>query len=142
MNAAILSALSALFGSSIGAIASIATTWLSQHYQNRGQLVVQDIARRERLFTQFIDLAAKLYANALTQEMTDISVVMPLYALKSQINLFAKTETSAKAEEVVRQIIDTYYAPAIDFRNRHTARDGEHDLLQGFTAACRSELLG
>jgi hypothetical protein len=141
VNTAILSALSALFGSTIGAVASIATTWLTQHYQGRAQHVERDTARRERLFTQFIDLAAKLYANALTQEMSDISVLMPLYALKSQINLFSREATSAKADEVVRKIVDTYYAPAIDFRNRRAVREGERDLLQDFTEACRAELV-
>jgi hypothetical protein len=141
MNAAILSGLAALLGSTIGALASIATTGLTQHYQHRAQRAVQDIARRERLFTQFIDLAAKLDGDALTQEMSDIAVLMPLYALKSQINLFASRETTAKAEEVIRHIVDTYYAPAIDFRNRQAVSDGRHDLLRGFTAASRAELL-
>jgi hypothetical protein len=143
MNTAILSAISALAGSGIGAIASIATTWLSQHYQDRAQRLSRDSSRREQLFSQFIDLASKLYADALIHdELTDVSVLMPLYALKSRINLFATTETIREAERVMRHIIDMYYTPNRDFHNRQAVREGDHDLLQAFTAACRAELIG
>ncbi|HEX3974514.1 MAG TPA: hypothetical protein VHX19_24480 [Stellaceae bacterium] len=140
MNAAILSALSALFGSSIGAIASIGTTWLSQHYQTRMQRVSQDQARRSELFSQFIDVASKLYVDALVHELTDIAVIMPLYALKSQINLFAARATCAAAEDVVQRIVETYYEPNWDLKRRPVARNSNPDLLVAFTMACRAEL--
>jgi hypothetical protein len=142
MNAAILSALSALFGSLIGAIASIGTTWLGQHYQTRMQRVSQDQERRSRLFSQFIDVAAKLYADALVHELTEVAAIMPLYALKSQINLFAAHATSTAAEEVVQRIIATYYEPNWDLKRRPVARNSNPDLLEAFTAACRAELVG
>jgi hypothetical protein len=65
MNPATLSALAALLGSAIGALASLATTWLTQHYQDRVQRRAQEIARRERMFCEFITQASKLYADAL-----------------------------------------------------------------------------
>jgi|SRR5215469_5726901 len=141
MNTAVLSALSALFGSSIGALASISTTWLAQHYQTREQRASKDSKRREKLFSQFIDVASKLYADALVHELTDISAVMPLYALKSQIKLFASNETSAKAEEVFLKIIEIYYEPNLDF-HKHPDVKSAPDLLTAFTAACRAELIG
>jgi len=53
MNPATLSALAALAGSAIGAFASFATTWLTQHHQDRAQRLAQKTARRERLFNEF-----------------------------------------------------------------------------------------
>ena len=55
MDNAYVSALAALAGSAIGAIASFATTWLTQHGQARAQRVAQAIARREHLYSEFID---------------------------------------------------------------------------------------
>ena len=57
MEAAYLSAFSALAGSAIGATASLTTTWLTQRYQDRSQRLAQERARRERLFGEFIDQA-------------------------------------------------------------------------------------
>jgi hypothetical protein len=143
MDTAILSAVSALAGSSIGAIASIGTTWLSQHYQSRAQRHSDESSRRGHLFTEFISLASKLYVDALTHNLTDGSVLVPLYALKGQIYVFAATqETVDRAEEVIQRIISTYYEPNIDFSTRRVAnsgqavKDGQYDILQAFTAAC------
>lgn len=141
MDTAILSALSALGGASLGAIASIGTTWLNQHYQDLSQRRAQDTARREHLFRDFIDLASKLYADALTHEFTDVSVIVPLYALKAQIYIFAKSrETVARADEVLTRIIEVYYEPNRDPRQRPDLDPGRHDILEAFTIACRDEL--
>ena len=59
MNAAYISALSALLGSAIGALASLATTWLTQRHQDEARQHAQEVARRERLFVEFIDLSSR-----------------------------------------------------------------------------------
>jgi hypothetical protein len=92
------------------------------------------------LFSQFIDVASKLYVDALVHELTDIAVIMPLYALKSQINLFAARATCAAAEDVVQRIVETYYEPNWDLKRRPVARNSNPDLLVAFTMACRAEL--
>jgi hypothetical protein len=140
MNSAVLSALSALAGSTIGAIASIATTWLTQVYQNRTQLVSAGISQREHLFSDFITLASKLYADALTHEAPDPPTLVPLYALKAQMSLFATKATIDRADEVMRRIVDTYYKPNRDFHTRQAFEDSEYDLLRDFTLSCRAEL--
>jgi hypothetical protein len=140
MNSAVLSALAALAGSTIGAISSIATTWLTQIYQSRTQRVSQGISQREHLFCDFITLASKLYADALTHEAPDPPTLVPLYALKAQMSLFAAKATVDGADEVMRRIVDTYYRPCRDFRMRQALEDGEYDLLQDFTFFCREEL--
>ena len=65
MNPAYISALSALFGSAIGAIASLATTWLTQHHQDEVRQRAQENVRRERVFVEFIDLSSKAFVDAL-----------------------------------------------------------------------------
>ena len=140
MSSATLSAVSALCGSAIGAFSSIATTWLTQVYQNRTQRLSQTISQRQQPFNDFIALASKLYAEALTHEVPDPPTLVPFYALKAQISLFAAKETTNRAEEVMRRIVATYYAPSRDFRVRQAMQDGEYDLLQDFTVACRAAL--
>ncbi len=142
MNAATLSALSALAGSAIGALASLATTWLTQHHQDRAQRRAQEIARRERLFGDFIVVASKLYADALTHNVLDPSTVIPLYALKAQLGLFASKTTTDRADEVLQLIIDTYYRPSPDLHTHEAVQSGTYDFLQAFTQACRNELGG
>jgi hypothetical protein len=58
MDAAYISALSALAGSAIGALSSLGTTWLAQNAQNRLALLNQQRAKREALYSEFIDEAS------------------------------------------------------------------------------------
>ena len=62
MDVALIPAIAALAGSAIGALASLASTWLTQHAQVRAQRVAQAMARRsiylassskkQRMYTQ------------------------------------------------------------------------------------------
>jgi hypothetical protein len=140
MNAALITALAALAGSAIGALASFGTTWLTQHHQDRVQRRAQEIARREKLFASFIEQASKLYVHALTHDAPDLSMLVPLYSLKSQLGLFASKATIERADEVLWLIIDIHYQPNTDLQSRETVRSGAFDILQAFTQACREEL--
>jgi hypothetical protein len=141
MNPAILSAVSALAGSLLGAIAAIATTWLTQYYQDRTQRRSQDVAQRERMFSEFISLASKLFADALTHNLSDPSTLVPLYAVKAQIYIYArKKDTIGHAEKALKSIVDTYYEPNKDFRSRESIESVPPDFLHAFTIACREEL--
>ncbi len=71
MDAAYVSALSALAGSAIGAMASFATTSLTQHSQERATLLVQDRARREALYGEFIREASTLFGEAFQHDLDD-----------------------------------------------------------------------
>jgi hypothetical protein len=67
MNPAYISALSALFGSAIGAFASLATTWLTQRHQDEVRQRAQVNIRRERVFVEFIDLSSKAFVDACSE---------------------------------------------------------------------------
>jgi hypothetical protein len=81
MNGAYLSAIAALAGPGIGAVASFATTWLTQDAQSRAQRLAQAMTRRERLYGEFIEEASRLFTDAITHQLDDPSKFVRLYAL-------------------------------------------------------------
>lgn len=88
MDAAYNSALSALADSAIGAMASFATTWLTQHSQERATLLMQDRARREVFFGEFIRKEATLFGDASRHNLDDPAKLVNLYAIVNKIRLF------------------------------------------------------
>src|SRR6266850_3678639 len=82
MDNAYMSAVAALAGSAIGALASFATTWLTQHAQVRAQRFAQAMARREHLYGEFIEEASKLFTDALTHEFDDPAKFVRLYGTR------------------------------------------------------------
>ena len=143
MDAAYLSALSALSGSAIGATASLTTTWLTQRYQDRSQRMAQERARRERIFGEFIDQASQVYADALSHtSLEDPGRLVPLYATIGKLRLFASERTIAAADAVMARIVETYYLPNMDFKSRPSPQYSDFDILRDFTEACRAELMG
>src|SRR5882672_440055 len=77
MNDAYMSGMAALVGSATGALASFATTWLTQHKQERAQRFARATALRHRLYGEFIEEASKLFTDALTHELDDLSKFVP-----------------------------------------------------------------
>ena len=57
---ALITALAAVMGSLVGGLASFATTFFTQRYQARRDLLSRDAANREELYSQFIKEAANL----------------------------------------------------------------------------------
>ncbi len=141
MDAAYLSALAALAGSTIGGLTSLATSWLTQHGQFRAQQLSHKMTRREELYKEFIDEASKLYADAFENENAPPSKLVKLFSLVSTMRVVSSPQIVESADRVVRMIVKTYQA-----RNR-TIRDvpglmdsGELDPLWEFGNACREEL--
>ena len=141
MDAAYLPALSALAGSAIGAMASFATTWLTQHSQERATLLVQDRARREALYGEFIREASTLFGDAFRHELDDPAKLVNLYAIVNKIRLFGELETLQEAERVMQRIGETYFAPNKDLAAFADIRDASDlDPLCAFSTVCRREL--
>jgi hypothetical protein len=142
MNTAYISAIAALCGSVIGALASFATTWLTQHHQDERRRRSQEIARRERMFVEFIDLSSRAFVDALLQtSIEDPSKLVPLYAAVGKLRLFASERTIEAAENAVSRVIETHYQPKFDLENKPEV-DQKFDILREFTEQCRSELRG
>ena len=68
MDTAYISAFAALGGSAVGALTSLATTWFTLNSQERANRAAREMTRRETLYGQFIEEAAKLYTDALMNE--------------------------------------------------------------------------
>jgi hypothetical protein len=141
MDAAYISTLAALAGSAIGALASFATTWVTQYSQTHATLRMQDRARREALYGEFIREASKLFADAFEHELDDPAKLVQLYAIVSTLRLFGQPQTIKEAERVMNQIGATYFAPNKELRQfAEITPGGELDPLYAFSKVCREEL--
>ena len=142
MNDAYISALAALAGSGIGALASLGTTWVTQRHQDRSQRLAQNRARLEQVFGEFIDQASRLFADALTHQLDDLSKLVPLYATMGKLRLYASNATLVCADRVMSRILDAYYSPNVNFEAQRIQSAENYDVLRTFIAACQTELKG
>jgi hypothetical protein len=140
LDTATLSAVSALAGSGIGALASVTTSWLTQHFQSREKRLSQEASRRERVFVSFVDQASQTYADGMVLEgLDDPSRLVPLYATINKLRLFATRDTVRAAETVLDAIVRVYRAPGSALES--TEGDvAAHDILRTFAELCRAEL--
>lgn len=140
MDAANYSAISALVGSAIGGLASIATTWFTQHSQDRARRRAEVIAHRQRLYEEFLEEASKLYADALTHNLEEPTRLIRLYALLGKLRLFAPRPVVTQADQLMGTIFQTYYGPNRDFRTWEISQSEELDVLRAFAEVCRDDL--
>jgi hypothetical protein len=140
VNVAYLSAFSALAGSAFGGVASIATTWLTQHSQDRSQRHAQSVSRRERLYGDFIDEASMLHIDAMTHDQFDPSKFVQIYATIAKLRLFASADVVSKAESVMQDVVVIYYLPNRDFTRQGAPPEADLNILQAFSEACRNDL--
>jgi hypothetical protein len=142
MDTGYISALAALAGSSIGAFASLATTWLNQSYQSKIQRRSNERSHREQLFGDFINEAASVYTDAMVNKLEDPAGLVNLYALKSRLALLSNEDIVSEAEKVLKIIMDRYYEPKIKFSELDPETRSQFDLLRDFTISCKTEMRG
>ena len=142
MDAAYISAVSALAGSVIGGLTATLTTWLGQRSQARAGQLAHDLARREDLIRDFILAASKTYGDAIINSEPKMPEIVDLYAMVNRMRVLNMPRSVDCADSVMRSIIETYFAP-----NRTLADLGELvrtsqaiDLLKDFAEAAREEL--
>jgi len=140
VNVTYMSAFSALAGSAIGGVASIATTWLTQHSQDLSQRHAQSVGRRERLYGDFIDEASMLYIDALTHDQFDPLKFVQIYATIAKLRLFASADVVSKAEKIMQDVVLVYYLPNRDFTKQGAPPGTDLNILQAFSEACRNDL--
>ena len=66
MDAAIVSAMAAVFGSLVGGSVSLATAWITQNTLNKRELIGKEIRKPEMLYGQFIHECSKLITDSFT----------------------------------------------------------------------------
>src|SRR5262245_28752599 len=105
MDAAYLSAVSALAGSLIVVLTSLTASWLGNLSEFRTQERASDLHGRQQLFRDFISEASKWYADAFEHENPKVSSLVDLYALVSRMRVVASPQVVQAAEQVIRAII-------------------------------------
>jgi len=140
MNASIISALAALTGAAVGGLTSGIANWRSQRSQARAQWILHEKTRRQSLYRDFIEEAAKCYIDALQHDKADIPGLVGLYAKLSSMRAVSSKTVVQRADDVVRKILDIYLEPDKSFLElRQMVIDGTIDLLRDFSHACRDE---
>jgi hypothetical protein len=141
MDQTLLSALAALAGALIGGLASLGSSWLTQSIQQRARNREYDRARREALFTDFINEASRLYGDALSHEKDDVLDMVQLYASVGRIRLISCDRVVTSAEKTMDSIIDAYLTPNKTLHELRTMMvEGKMDFLIAFSEAARYEL--
>ncbi|BCH07442.1 hypothetical protein MesoLj131c_17000 [Mesorhizobium sp. 131-3-5] len=140
MSLAYISGLAAMAGSAVGALASSATTWLTQRHQSDAQRRSVDASRRARLFGEFINQASETYADAIACErLQNPAKLVPIYAAISKLRMIATAGTIEAAEIVLQEILEAYDQPPLVPRG-HDRNGRSSDILRFFAECCRAEL--
>jgi hypothetical protein len=141
MDAGYASALFGLAGALIGSLANVATTWATHSSQLRDKHQGADFARKQKLFSEFIAEASRLYADALSHQKDDATDLVGLYALAARIRLVAPGPVVNAAEDAMKAIVEAYLEPNRTLREiRNLAQKGELDFLFRFGEECRVHL--
>jgi len=141
MDAAFISALSALGGATIGGLASFGSSWLTQRTQLRFSQHEAVKAKREALYAEFVDETSRLYGDALGHQKDEVTDLVKIYALIGRIRLVSPRPVITAAERIMDAISKTYLGPN---RTLHEVMDDFHrggsDFLAEFGEACRQDL--
>lgn len=142
MDAAYISAISALAGSVIGGLTTGFTTILTQRSQARAGQVAHELGRREDLVRDFIVAASKTYGDAIVNSEAKMPELVDLYAMVARMRVLSMPKSVTCADIVMRSIVDTYFAPnrtVADLRELLKTGRGI-DPLKDFAEAAREEL--
>jgi len=140
VDVSIISALAALTGAAVGGLTSGMAAWLNHRSQVRVEWALHEKSRRQTLYRDFIEDAAKCYIDSLQHDKADIPGLVSLYAKLSAMRAVSSKTVVQHADDVVRKILDAYLEPDRSFVElREMAIDGTIDLLRGFSEVCREE---
>jgi hypothetical protein len=141
MNSAWISAFSAVMGSLVGGFTSFVTTYANQRNQYRVDFLSKQFAKRETLYSEFINEAARLTIESLDSQMEKASALVTIYALHNRIRLNASEEVLQAATHTIENIIQSYKRPNMTAEEiRQGAYLNVEDPVKEFGEACRNEL--
>lgn len=141
MNPAIISAMAALGGSTVGALAPVLSNFILERSVTRRELLNRQIAQRETLYSDFINEASRVYAKSVMRNLDGMDELVSLYALVSRIRLMATEPVVHEAETFVKLIVTRFGEPNLTFEEiRNAALSTEGEPLDRFSLACRVEL--
>ena len=142
MDAAYISALSALAGSVVGGLTSGCTTWMSLQSQARTGRRSMDLTRRQELFKDFIVAASNAYTDALVSEQPKVHDIVALWAMVSRMRVLCSPTTAASAEKIMHVITDISFEPPKSTFDLHALmkKGMGADPMRDFSEAARQEL--
>ncbi len=142
MDAALLSTLSALGGTAIGALSTLGSTWMTTQSQTRAARVAAERGKREELYARFMDELARLYADALDNKGVDNVRLTSAYALSGRIALYASEPVTESSERAMRWIVDLALGPKRTPEQVRALMDmPEANVIRAFAECCRAELM-
>lgn len=134
-----------VFGSLVGASASIGTTWLTKRTEIVRTTAERKLRERESLYNQFLTEASRVAVHALTHSFEGPDQIVALYGILSRIRLVASNAVVREGEMCCMRILAMYGKPSMTVDELRgviaTANDlAELDPLKAFSNACREEL--
>ncbi len=146
MDAALVSALSVAGGSLVGALTTLASTWLTQRHSDRRDRLAKTIADRETLYATFISEASRVLIESLDHSLAQIDILLPLYTLVGRIRLGSSQTVVTTAETLMRDVVNRYSRPnltpaEIQALILSPELQKHVDPMVAFSSVCRGELL-
>ena len=142
MNSSVITAIAAVFGSLVGATATIITTWITQRTQRVHAEREEKLRRHEALYVEFIMEASRLAIDAFSHSLEGPDAFVKLYGILGRIRLVAADPVLAAAEACSRQLVDLYAKPNMTVEQIRLAFERDQlDPIRDFSIACRQELL-
>lgn len=141
MDAGVLSTISALAGTAIGALSTLASNWMTSASQAKSARLAREREERERVYGQFMEVLAQLYAGALKSTGVNFDLLSQAYAINGRIALHATQPVTDAANAALRFIVDIAMTPPqSDAETRALMDRPEADVITLFARACREEL--
>ena len=141
LDPSLITALTALLGSVVGATASIAMNWTTLRTQLICGRALEEQGRRRVLYQEFVRDAANSVLDGLTHSLDQPEKLMKLYSHVSCIRLISSPQVLAAAEKCCRRIVELYSKPNMTVDEILASLDeNKFDPLHEFSAACRAEL--
>jgi hypothetical protein len=136
----VVTTLAALAGTAVGGFTSVVAGLLSHRLQVRAQWLARENNRRQVLYREFIEEAARCYIDALQHGTADVPGLVGLYAKLGRMRVLSSDAVVKSADEIAKTILDTYLEQDKSFIElRDMAKSGTIDLLYQFSMACREE---
>jgi hypothetical protein len=129
-------------GSVTGALISFTSAWLTKSREDRAKRVSENKIGRQKLYSQFVEEASKLYVDALVRDQAEASAMVSVYALISRIRMASSAAVVEAAEAVIETILATYSRPNKTFPELQDLMLNRAfvDPLLAFSQVCRDEL--
>lgn len=141
MDATIVTALAGIAGSLCGGSASIATAWVTSKTRSKRERIRAELNKREALYGEFINECSNRVMDSLERNLDKPQTLLSIYALVNRIRLSSSEAVLTQAVELVRFIMEQYYASNVSIEEFHErVHNGHLDPLKAFSEACRSEL--